>query len=215
MPAEGTSTKQLVPPAAGQLNRGGCGHEFPTARGPGIPAPAGRAAPGKQKTARGTAAGPTAPTAAPGRAASARSRKHSGAALERERRLEPGSCPRPAAALGASERGGPRLAGGSGEVPRGHRARPAPSRPPQRSGASRGSWRAGGPVLHFPWRSAGRCSRSSARRWSGVGSGRARVAGAMRRRGAGQRAVPCVFVTEVKEEPSAKRERQNCTQCSR
>ncbi|XP_071654744.1 uncharacterized protein [Patagioenas fasciata] len=86
---------------------------------------------------------------------------------------------------------------------------PAPSRPPQRSAASRGSWRAGGPVLHFPWRSAGRCSRSSARRWSGVGSGRARVAGAMRRRGAGQRAVPRVFVTEVKEEPSAKRERQN------
>ncbi|KAK2534918.1 hypothetical protein Q9233_003830 [Columba guinea] len=30
----------------------------------------------------------------------------------------------------------------------------------------------------------------------------------MRRRGAVQRKVPCVFVTEVKEEPSAKRERQ-------
>lgn len=30
----------------------------------------------------------------------------------------------------------------------------------------------------------------------------------MRRRGAVQRKVPCLFVTEVKEEPSAKRERQ-------
>ena len=30
----------------------------------------------------------------------------------------------------------------------------------------------------------------------------------MSRRGAVQRKVPCLFVTEVKEEPSAKRERQ-------
>lgn len=30
----------------------------------------------------------------------------------------------------------------------------------------------------------------------------------MRRRGAVQRKVPCLFVTEVKDEPSAKRERQ-------
>lgn len=30
----------------------------------------------------------------------------------------------------------------------------------------------------------------------------------MRRRGAVQRKVPCLFVTEVKEEPSAKRQRQ-------
>lgn len=46
-------------------------------------------------------------------------------------------------------------------------------------------------------RSGGGCRRGAARR-----------GGAMRRRGAVQRKLPCLFVTEVKEEPSAKRQRQ-------
>lgn len=54
-------------------------------------------------------------------------------------------------------------------------------------------------------------SRGAARaggRRRGGGGERGRLAGAMRRRGAVQRKVPCLFVTEVKDEPSAKRERQ-------